>query len=695
MNLSRSLGFIGWVGLSMVFAGCGAKTESGPSPNAGASTSHESARESYQFRALGCDTGKIEVTGTDRAETTKRLCDTLLSDLANRGCAENLREEFFQKRCLGQTWDPIRISLNMGSRVSTATRPISEPARQWDLEQLVRKQLQFVVVEKYSVSAKLATQVAPVAHRLGEDMMSCGFNQLGPKCLDELTVESVSNGELATIGTQTIFTNEIRLKGVAFPLVLNFSILRMVPDFQLGAVTISRAVKPRGTQSLKEYLSTETNFEALIIVTPAQDPEKTAWTRLENAVDIRATYHMSKGLLERTFATDRYGETKSRIAVAVHAAREILGASNNSTYQEGLVRLLADEILPTKRQMLDIAEALLKSNSSEVAEVAATIVFDDSPKRLELKPNVLRALSNNSWSTRNRAIQALAKNKNSPIEENLILARLDDTVEDVQKSVVAAALSFELTDAHFSSLKLLAHDESSWVRQQAAILLGRCRSPRAVSELISALNDPVENVENTIQNILQNKMLDENSVDDLKDLMRSETWTVRRDAVNLLAMIPANAATEALIRSLGDPAEEIRDLVVAQLTRRTLENRHVLLLAERWSWNWSTRRDITLLLGKIPGVKSSNAMIANLDDTVFEVQETIMTQLRNRPLSNASVSTLDDALKSRQRTTRRNAAELLGKIDSKPAREALEKQLAVEPVDEVKKQIQSSLQAIQ
>lgn len=66
--------------------------------------------DSYQFSFNGCDTGKHEFFGDNAEAVKKQLCDSLKDSILNKGCAENLRREFFRLKCSGSTWSPTSVS---------------------------------------------------------------------------------------------------------------------------------------------------------------------------------------------------------------------------------------------------------------------------------------------------------------------------------------------------------------------------------------------------------------------------------------------------------------------------------------------------------------------------------------------------------------------------------------------------------
>ncbi len=70
---------------------------------ASCSVSHDNKSESlsYDFEFNGCPTGKHEFNS--KAE----LCQGLQNDSLNGGCAQSLRQEYFQAQCPGQEFKPF------------------------------------------------------------------------------------------------------------------------------------------------------------------------------------------------------------------------------------------------------------------------------------------------------------------------------------------------------------------------------------------------------------------------------------------------------------------------------------------------------------------------------------------------------------------------------------------------------------
>lgn len=87
--------FIGSLVCTFAAISCG-KSDS---KNGTLDSSSSEATLSYQYIDGKCDTQKHEFKAATEAEAKKKLCETLLNDEANHGCARRLRELAYERQC--------------------------------------------------------------------------------------------------------------------------------------------------------------------------------------------------------------------------------------------------------------------------------------------------------------------------------------------------------------------------------------------------------------------------------------------------------------------------------------------------------------------------------------------------------------------------------------------------------------------
>ncbi len=701
MSFSNVLRLSFCLASGLLVAACGQGGGGSGDPRAAnRSSSTETATRSYQLVEQSCDTGKVEIKASSEAEAAKGLCDALLSDERNRGCARSLRQKYFEITCPGQAWLPLSIVRSMDNTQPPSDRS-RDQLREWQADQQARRFELNLVVQKFEISDRISKPFASEAKQLADSLMSCGLSELGPKCLEDVTFTSDSAKQLVTIGGLVYFVTELKLRSVSVPLLFKFPVSNTntgsfkAPELAVGNIEISRSLTARGAQSLATFVSNPANFETMIVVTPEVETEKSAWLRLQKPRDVREVYHMAKLILNASVQRGNLQKFNSKLASAILDAREIIASSDRGDYQTVILELLLSELGAPKKQAVAVANSILISKSSGPHSLAAALVLDDQPSRLDLRPVVMKALESQSWRLREIAVVALMKTPSSTAVETSIMARIDDPVDDVQRTAIAASDKMKLGEQHFSTIQLLSESNSWRTRKQSAILLGRLATEPAVNQVISQLDDSVGEVQTAAREILEAKTLNASAVQGLARILASNNWSARRDASNLLGKISDNSATISLISGLDDHVSEVQSAITTQLMKRKLTTLHVAPLVKKVSSdNWRVRQNTARLLGKIDGLEATNALIEALDDHVDEVQAEIVTQLKTRTLTLASVRPLKTKLGSDKWPVRRSAARMLGQIQAKESREALQVQLAAEHVDEVKQQILASLRAL-
>lgn len=665
----------------------GRKGSSGSNQNVGTSD----IKDSYQFVMNGCDTGKHDFASASMEETKKQLCVALQDDQLNNSCAEPLRQDYFTKKCSGYTWTPKYKDTN------PPTQPPGNPPSDMDAKVgKVRNSLQYVLVESASVDSSLSGPEKKSAEQLAQDLTSCGLSYVGPKCLDYYTYASAYGETLVEVDGKYVFYSELKVKGTGVPIAFIFSVEQVEPTVKTKKLLVSKIMKPRNGQSLSEYLKDESNLSPLVLAQLVEDFQAAAWARVQKPRDIRELYHVSKMLLDVSVANgNSYQQTKNKLITVFQDSKAVIVQSSDLRYQEAVLSLITSEIPVGAQSLVEICEGLLNSKSENVQQLAAIIILEAQPNRSDLKPLVIKALNNQRWDIRKKAISALSKTNKTTAEENLLLSKLDDQDEDVRKEAQQASASISVSEQHLAVVKQLSVSQNWTTRREAVKLLSRINSENSIKELIAKMDDQDEDVRKEVVNQLNQKPLGPQHVQFLSQQISSTIWTVRNDAAKLLGKIDSNNAIVVLIISMSDQDEDVRKTIVDQLKKSSLKESHVSLLATKYkSQTWTVRRDVTLLLGKISGLKSTNAMIKQMDDQDEDVRNGIVAQLSSRTLTNDSVLELKNNFSSSTWTVRLAVAKLLGTIKSADSLEALQSQLAKEKDDDVRKQIEASIKLV-
>lgn len=685
--MKKHILILGSVGL--IFTGCADNSSSSKGGNPADNNTTQDNKESYRFVLNGCDTGKHDFDSNSVDDTKKQLCEALQDDKLNGSCAEALRKEFFNKKCSGYTWNPKYETPNNPS-------PVNPSPIDYATEEKVRKTLNFSLVDKYEVASGLSAQEKFAATQFAEDMMSCGLSYLGPKCIDYVTYMGNYGGSLNEVDGKNVFYSELKIKGTGTLVAFKFSVDQIQPSVKVNDLEIFKVVKPRvGNQSISEYLKDSSNLSLLISMKLAGDFQKGAWQRLQKPRDIRELYHLSKELLEAAMSSNNYSQTKNKIADVFEKNKSVVTQSQDTQYQEEALSFITETIQIKSSILVDICNDLLNSKSENIRQIAATIVLDAQPNRTELKPIVLKALNNQRWDIRKKAISALSKVNLTSAEENQVLSKIDDSDEDVQKAAIVAGAKINVSDKHLETVKELASSQNWATRLEAVKLLSRIDSVNSIKELIAKMDDSDEDVQRQVVVQLNQKSLGPPYVSDFAAQMESPNWSVRNNASKFLGKINANEATLVLIKKMDDSDDDVQKTIVAQLQKKSLNDNHVAPLSSQYkSQNWAVRRDVSLLLGKIPGLNASETLIKQMDDSDEDVRNTIVSQLSGRQLTNASVSSLKKNFKSQNWAVRRDVAKLLGKIKSADSLSALQDQLTEEQDEDVRKQIVASIKAV-
>ncbi len=525
--------------------------------------------------------------------------------------------------------------------------------------------------------------------------MSCGLSYLGPKCLDYETVAGNYGGVLSQVDAKYVFYSELKIKGAGTLVAMVFKVDQVQPTVKVGSVEISKILKPRNGQAVEQYLKDSSALSSLVKVSLAPNLQSGATKRLQTPRDVRELFHVSKMLLETNMNGNNYQAAKTAVASAITKNKSVITSSKDVRYQEEMLSFITSTFELKKDVLVDICDGLLNSTSENVKQIAATIILDAQPSRVELKPIVLKALNNQRWDIRSKAITALSNVQKTTAEKNQLVAKIGDDDGDVRKVAITAVSKISVTNNNLAVAKDLSANENWDVRVEAAKLLSRINSAESIQALIGLMNDDDGDVRKQVVTLLQQKSLGEASVSDLAKQMKSQNWDVRRDAALFLSRIGSDQAVLVLIGKMSDDDGDVRAVIVKELVSKQIKDNFIKALSDNYkSQNWDVRRDVSILLAKNSSLAATTALISQMNDDDGDVRAKIYSLLAARNLTNDSVAALKKNFSSQNWDVRRDVAKLLGKIKSSDSLNALEDQLTKESDGDVKTQIIASIKAV-
>ena len=314
--------------------------------------------------------------------------------------------------------------------------------------------------------------------------------------------------------------------------------------------------------------------------------------------------------------SDKYETTRLQAAVAlreiqagdkglVDIVKKGLGSFDDgyevqSVQAQVIGALIKDGNIPTAEFALDA----LKSADDEWTRWALVHILGATAKKVAVDA-MLEELKHPSYVVRRRAAESLGGFKERKAVEPLI-AVLEN--RDEMKSIrAAAAFSLGALKDERASAPLLAalEDENAEIRLQAAAALGKLKDAKAVSKLITMVENPLETdaVRNTAVAVLGNIGVTTNKEIEtvLLRALDSRIGNISKNAIVALGKLESKAAIPKLIAILED--------------KRIVMDTGTAALA-----NASARTKAAIALGEIGGTRAAEAVGRRLvDDTEYIV----------------------------------------------------------------------------
>ncbi len=247
----------------------------------------------------------------------------------------------------------------------------------------------------------------------------------------------------------------------------------------------------------------------------------------------------------------------------------------------------------------------------------------------EFKPSALRALEHSRWDIRRLAIIALGKTHLTTEEQNAILGKIEDSDSDVRGEAIKLFNSFPLSSVNAAVLINLLKDERWYVRRDVVSLLEQINDTASNAALIGELNDSDRDVSREAYNVLARRNITSALAPELSKILRSDQWEARMRAVELLGKIPGDEVSIKLIPMLADSDRDVQQEIYNQLKNRSLTENIVPAIKGNFSsYSSSTRQMAALLLGRIKGDSSLNALLNQLEvETDADVKRQIIASI--------------------------------------------------------------------
>jgi HEAT repeat protein len=620
----------------------------------------EQYKETYRFILNGCDTEKHDFSASSAAEVKKQLCEALQNVPLNKGCAEPLRRDFFEKKCSGYAWNPIY------EEPGTQPNPANpQPQPGLPNENLVRNALKHVLVNTYQVATNLGADLTKLSTNLSENMTACGLSYVGPKCLNYSAVAGGYEGQYYNQNGDSIFLTDLRFNGWNGNVLLAFKV-KESPQISSEELTVYLKLKEkRAQQTVVEYLADKTAVQLLsTLQILTQNVGSAATQRLQNPQDLKELYHLSQLLKALESESGKVDPNLNKFLIERFAKNsDLFSKSLVTAYQYSAFEFL-ESLSPNKSVLIGIADALLKIEKEEIKQFAAAQILSLDKSRVELKSLVLSALEHKRSSVRIKAIKGLSAISLEVDEQNKIILKMDDSDYYVREAAYSAANGFTLKESQIPTLKKLLGSSYTGSRKYAAMLVGKIGGQAANTTLIGSMSDADYYVREEVYGQLDSRSFTDADLPELKKQMQSSYTATRKAAARLIGKIGSENANNELINNMSDADYYVREDVYAILQSKTLTDNNLTGLKTQIARSYTATRKATAgLLGKIGSDKAITVLINAMSDADYYVREAIYTELDRQKLKDTQLQHLTVQLDSSYTEVRKSTAKLVGKIN--------------------------------
>lgn len=387
-------------------------------------------------------------------------------------------------------------------------------------------------------------------------------------------------------------------------------------------------------------------------------------------IDYRSAYHAASYLAKHA------PEYRKEIIEAIGTHHENFvnaTGSDAALHQASLLILLLNKFGDEVDLLHTVAFRFLPNLNKNVAQLAAIILAKTGEKSEEILGKVRAAVNSEYSFMRVLAIGALNRCRQGVSDENLIISHFTDSNTEVRELVLSLMATWTLGDEHLLALEPFATNINYTIRKEVLSQVMRIPSHAATTLLVRFLGDMDSDVRSLANQALLLRTLTNDDLAPLTSLMRSHiSWEVRRAAVNLVATIPGDNAAQALIGSLNDIDNDVRNAVISALDGYTMDNGELQYLRLLLSViSWEVRKKAVEYIAKVGTVEAAAAIIPSLKDLDGDVRRAAQNALREMPISAEMLPLIEEVAHSVSYEVRISAVTLLGRLKIEKATEIL------------------------
>jgi hypothetical protein len=238
-----------------------------------------------------------------------------------------------------------------------------------------------------------------------------------------------------------------------------------------------------------------------------------------------------------------------------------------------IIGAIADHMKKEQEKMINkVTDAALgsglrddASSGSATGRRGRSLSFGSVKKLSERRdvPGLIRALKKRDPAVQYEAVEALGTIGDPAATDALMDALTGDQYSGIRWKAAEALGKIGVPAVPRLIGALKNPDED--IRWKAAVVLGEIRDARAVGPLVDLLGDEDRFVRSRAAYALG--VIGPPAISNLRDALMEGGIEVRRGAAAALGTIPDPGAVDALLQDLDDPSDEVRQEVIAALSR--------------------------------------------------------------------------------------------------------------------------------
>ncbi len=276
------------------------------------------------------------------------------------------------------------------------------------------------------------------------------------------------------------------------------------------------------------------------------------------------------------------------------------------------------------------------------------------------------------------AMKALNDMREGVIDENVMLAHLNNPVKEIKNLVVQLSADWKMLEGHITVLEGFADSLDNELKKNVINLAQRIPSDKAVELLTRFLNNYESEIHTAAFDALDKRILTSKNLPALEKIVNDVfNPSHRLAAISLIAKIEGEGAAHLLLNSLADYSSEVRTAAAKALERFKLNNRALDSLKTLLTgFDSDTRLKAVKLAATITTSEALALLIPLLDDGNEQIRTTLASLLPSFKFTNKEIPLLKKVLIEGGWEARENAVFFLSKIGSLEAAEAIIPSLA-------------------